>query len=193
MVARIDQQVDELYSALPQREVLAPIAGREAEIRSRLRHLAGPGNLGRRIRDHGDLHLGQALWWEDDWMVIDFEGEPARSLAERRVKRSPLRDVAGIFRSFAYAAAVGGDAARAGDPLDPWQREAREAFLDGYLAEVGQAGLLPSSPAATEELLALFELEKAVYEVRYEAAHRPDWLWIPVAGLSALLDRPGLS
>jgi predicted trehalose synthase len=120
------------------------------------------------------------LWSGDDWIVIDFEGEPARSLPERRRKRSPLRDVAGMLRSFAYAASA------AEHPLDGWEERAREAFLEGYLGEIDQR-VVPSG-ASLHRILSIFELEKALYELRYELDNRPDWVRIPVAGIQRLLE-----
>jgi len=143
---------------------------------------------GRVIRHHGDLHLGQTLYADDDWLLLDFEGEPARSLAERRRKRSPLRDVAGMLRSFAYAASAV-ELQRGTPAPDGWEERAREAFLDGYSKTVDPA-LLPPGQSATEQLLAIFELEKAVYELRYELNNRPDWVRIPVAGILRLLEAP---
>lgn len=150
------------------------------------------------IRHHGDYHLGQVLRRPDgDLFVIDFEGEPARPLAERRAKHSPLRDVAGMLRSFAYAAAfaerAAGDSAGAGaaEAGAAWERAARAAFLDGYFggAYVGgpRAPYLPTTRAGADALLALFELEKLVYEVRYELQNRPDWAGIPLGGLARAL------
>ena len=139
-----------------------------------------------RTRTHGDYHLGQVLWNGDDWLVLDFEGEPARSIPERRRKRSPLRDVAGMLRSFAYAASASellrGVPAPAG-----WEAQARQGFLDAYMETVDQS-LLPAGRPATDKLLAIFELEKAVYELRYELNNRPDWVAIPVAGIVRLLE-----
>lgn len=124
-------------------------------------------------RIHGDYHLGQLLARRDGgFSVIDFEGEPARPLAERREPSSPLRDVAGMLRSLDYAARTAERASRL-DP-DPWLAAARGAFLDAYG---------PADPA----LLAAFELEKACYEVRYEANSRPDWLWLPLAAVERLV------
>jgi predicted trehalose synthase len=123
-------------------------------------------------RIHGDYHLGQLLVRGDRYHVIDFEGEPARSLAERRAPGSPLRDVAGMLRSFDYAART----ALLGEAGDAWVAEARRRFLSGY------ANAAPGG-APDPELLAAFELEKALYEVRYEAGNRPDWLWLPLAAL----------
>jgi maltokinase len=125
-------------------------------------------------RIHGDLHLGQLLHRDERWIVLDFEGEPLRSLAERVAPEPALRDVAGMLRSFDYAAAAdGGHATR-------WGAAAREAYLDGYRAAAGDAALEPA------ELLRAFELDKAVYEALYEARHRPDWLGIPTAAITRL-------
>jgi maltokinase len=118
--------------------------------------------------------------------VLDFEGEPARPLPERRLKRSPLRDVAGMLRSFSYVTA-GAKLLRGADAPGDWEQRARARFLSGYHGAVDGA-LLPPGEQATDQLLAVFELEKAVYELRYELNNRPDWVAIPVAGILRLLD-----
>ena len=173
--------------SLPDDERVAPIAGRGEEVRDRLRQLTHVGSAGRVIRHHGDYHLGQALWTdEEDWLVLDFEGEPARSVPERRRKRSPLRDVAGMLRSFAYAASAA-ELQRGIEPPADWEESCRRGFLDGYLATVDPM-LLPAGEQAIERLLTVFELEKAVYELRYELGNRPAWLGIPVAGIERMLE-----
>jgi maltokinase len=150
-------------------------------------------------RIHGDYHLGQVLKTKDRWMVIDFEGEPARSLEERRRLASPLQDVAGMLRSFDYAAfsplVLGEDPetpgptreelARFEGPAAAWIEANRSAFLDGYRAVAGDSG--PALGGDHELLLRAFELDKAVYEVMYEARHRPPWLQIPLGGIRRLL------
>ncbi|HEX6964227.1 MAG TPA: hypothetical protein VF166_00425 [Gemmatimonadaceae bacterium] len=153
-------------------------------------------DLGMRIRTHGDYHLGQVLRTPDaHFLIIDFEGEPARPLAERRAKVSPLRDVAGMLRSFAYAASM---SARelAGERIDPtveirsahWEREARAAFLEGYLhADDASSALLPHARDDTEALLMLFDTEKVFYELAYELNNRPEWVWVPLRGVAKLL------
>jgi trehalose synthase-fused probable maltokinase len=143
--------------------------------------------MGKLIRHHGDYHLGQVLWASGDWFVIDFEGEPARPLAERRRKRSPLRDVAGMLRSFAYAASAG-PILRGIDVPEGWEQRARDEFMAGYMETVEQT-LLPPSEEAIQRLLSIFELEKAVYELRYELDNRPDWVGIPVAGIERLMQQ----
>jgi maltokinase len=188
MSAALDELTTEVFAGLPDSPTLAPIAGRADDIRERLRGVSKSIGLGRKIRVHGDLHLGQALLSDDEWHLIDFEGEPARPANERRRKRSPLRDIAGLVRSLDYA--VG--AARLHHNVevpDVWLPSARAAVLDGYFAVVEPTGLLPPTAAMTDEVLGLYELEKAVYELRYEIAHRPDWAAIPVAAIESLLGR----
>jgi trehalose synthase-fused probable maltokinase len=179
--ATVDEEIDRVFLTLPDNDATAPLAGRGDSVRDLLRDLSTVGSVGRRIRHHGDLHLGQVLWARDDWLVIDFEGEPARPLPERRLKHSPLRDVAGMLRSFTYAVRV------AGVDDDSVESKARADFLDGYMQAVQQASILPSRETS-ERLLQIFELEKAVYELRYELAHRPDWVSIPVRGIVQLLE-----
>jgi trehalose synthase-fused probable maltokinase len=180
LTASIDEEIQQLFLTLPDDvDALAPIRGRGEEVRERLRLIATPGAVGRIVRTHGDYHLGQVLWADGDWVLLDFEGEPARSLPERRRKRSPLRDVAGMLRSFAYAASAAG--------VDPgWEERARSEFLEGYLSAIDQR-VIPSGDAL-DRVLAIFELEKAVYELRYELDNRPDWVHIPVAGIQRLLE-----
>jgi maltokinase len=129
-------------------------------------------------RIHGDLHLGQVLRAERRWHVIDFEGEPARPLPERRRPQSPVRDVAGMLRSFDYAA-------HARRPWQPeWALRCRKAYCAGYAAEAGW------DPRAEPALLRAYETDRAVYEVLYEARHRPDWLPVPMAAIARLARRP---
>jgi maltokinase len=185
LVASLDQQIDHLFLALPDDARLAPIAGRQEELRDQLRALAGDGG-GMAIRVHGDLHLGQTLLSGRGWTILDFEGEPARTLPERRAKHSPLRDVAGLLRSIAYAP-LAARMQRGGEPPEAWEERARVEVLDGYLETVDPA-LLPPTRGEVDGLLAIYELEKAVYELGYELNHRPDWVEIPVAGISRLLE-----
>ena len=142
LTATVDEEIERVFLELPEdNEQLAPILGRGEEVREQLRMLTHVGTVGRVIRHHGDFHLGQTLWADGDWCVIDFEGEPARSLAERRRKRSPLRDVAGMLRSFAYVASAS-ELQNGVAPPPGWELAVREQFLDGYIAEVEPA-LLP--------------------------------------------------
>jgi maltokinase len=187
LTATVDEEIERIFLTLPDDEdALEPIVGRGEEVREHLRMLTYTGAAGQFIRTHGDYHLGQTMWAGDDWVILDFEGEPARSLAERRRKRSPLRDVAGMLRSFAYAAnAV--SLLRGVDPPDGWEDRARSEFLSGYFDTVDPT-LLPAGQVAIDRLLAVFELEKAVYELRYELDNRPDWVSIPVNGIRRLLE-----
>ena len=185
--ASIDEEIEGVFATLPDLDALRPIAGRGEEVRDRLRILTHIGNVGKVIRHHGDYHLGQALWTKaEDWLILDFEGEPARSVPERRRKRSPLRDVAGMLRSFAYAASAS-QLQRGVTPPPRWEEECRSSFLAGYLA-AAEPSLLPASEQGIERLLTVFELEKAVYELRYELNNRPDWVGIPVAGILRMLE-----
>jgi maltokinase len=188
LTATVDEEIAQVFLSLPEDdERLAPIAGRGEEVREQLRLLAHAGSSGRVIRIHGDYHLGQTLVAGGDWVILDFEGEPARTLAERRRKRSPLRDVAGMLRSFAYAATAVELTPGADLPAD-WEERARQRFLERYFETVDLA-LLPPGEAAIDRLLAVFELEKAVYELRYELDNRPDWVRIPVAGIERLMEQ----
>jgi maltokinase len=188
LTATVDEEIGRMFVDLPEDdERLAPIAGRGEEIREQLRSLSHAGSAGKVIRTHGDYHLGQTLWAADDWVIIDFEGEPARSLAERRRKRSPIRDLAGMLRSFAYAATVA-SLVRGTDVPDDWEERARGQFLAGYFETVDPS-LLPSGQVAIDRLLAVYELEKAVYELRYELDNRPEWVGIPVAGIQRLIEQ----
>jgi len=155
------------------------------------------GGGGLRIRCHGDYHLGQVLITEADVMIIDFEGEPARPLAERRAKMPPLRDVAGMLRSFSYAAATALEAASLNRPddrarlapwADAWEQVSSGAFLRGYMSTAGEGSFLPSRTDDAETLLQAFVVDKALYELGYELNNRPDWIHIPLRGLLALAD-----
>ena len=183
-------------------EELRPDADRllkmEADIFDRLEAASGEGLETIKSRLHGDYHLGQVLVAGNDFQIIDFEGEPARPLAERREKHSPLRDVAGMLRSFDYAARsatrnLSIERADQLDMLEPlvreWERRARDAFLAGY-AEGARDSSPPESEGQMRSLVELFTLEKALYEIRYELDNRPDWVGIPVRGILDLLEEP---
>jgi maltokinase len=195
LTATIDEEIERVFLELPESDAVAPIAGHAAEVRDRLQLLSHVGARGKLIRTHGDLHLGQTMLAmgaggrsPSGWVVLDFEGEPARPLIERRRKRSPLRDVAGMLRSFANAASAS-DMQRGNPAPEGWEERARNAFLTGYLETVDPV-LVPPGEGPTRTMLSIFELEKAVYELRYELNNRPDWVGIPVAGIARLLEEP---
>jgi len=185
------------------RERLPEAARREADmllarrndLLARILTHAGDQTAGPKTRVHGDYHLGQVLLSRNDFVITDFEGEPARPLDERRAKGSALKDVAGMLRSLDYAMHAAlldvmserpHERERHVEAGADWQRQAREAFLDGYDAVAREAGLA-SPRAEVNALLELFMLEKAVYELGYEVDNRPDWLRIPLRGIVEIL------
>ncbi len=208
---RIAEQVQSALAALVNAGQTIPAEAAEgaktltaqaSTIRELLEGLDGdPAKFGLRIRIHGDYHLGQTLRSRGDFILVDFEGEPARTLEERRQKQSPLRDVAGMLRSFSYAAqsALQRVAQRRPDNVDAlrpwatlWENASSAAFLQGYAEAVRvRPGLVPE-PAEARTLLSCLLLEKAFYELMYELNNRPSWLSIPLNGLLALL-RPAAS
>jgi maltose alpha-D-glucosyltransferase/alpha-amylase len=181
------EQLSRVKGMLDQRErILNLISGFELPAGSALK----------KTRFHGDLHLGQVLVAGEDFYIIDFEGEPARPFAQRRTRHSPLRDVAGMLRSFDYAAWSALFEAGAGDPEKirsleehalKWKRESAGAFMQGYQENIQGCSSCPADAETFARLLDLFILEKALYEVRYELANRPSWLRIPVEGIMGLL------
>ncbi|MGH9067880.1 MAG: maltokinase N-terminal cap-like domain-containing protein [Acidimicrobiales bacterium] len=159
----------------------------------RLRAVEEPGVS---IRVHGDYHLGQVMRTDLGWFVLDFEGEPARPLAERRLTRSPLKDVAGMLRSFHYATAVALKERGPDEPADrsgldrAWEERNRASFLQGYLSTPEVAELLPGPDTGLEAVLPALEMEKAAYELTYEIAYRPGWADVPARALHRLLGGP---
>jgi maltose alpha-D-glucosyltransferase / alpha-amylase len=151
-----------------------------------------------KIRIHGDYHLGQVLFTGKDFIITDFEGEPAKTYSERRIKRSPLRDVAGMIRSFSYAA-YGSlfldnqirkeDFGKLMPLVDQWQHYMSQFFIKAYLETVGDASFVPKNKEDLEILLTTFLMEKAVYEVDYEVNNRPEWVIIPLRGIKTLLKK----
>ncbi|MBW6519518.1 MAG: maltose alpha-D-glucosyltransferase [Desulfoarculaceae bacterium] len=163
---------------------------------SRFHELAAMKSRATRIRCHGDYHLGQVLRRETDWILLDFEGEPLKTLAERQEKHSPMKDVAGMLRSFAYAATTILFSRQEAPPeetafltrrLQAWEEWGRSAFLHGYLDRAAGASFLPIREKHLELLLNSFILDKAFYEIEYELNNRPDWLRIPLEGILAFL------
>ena len=171
------------------------VLGAEAKLLRLIEERAASGAGMIKCRTHGDYHLAQVLLQRDDFILIDFEGEPARPLAERRRKTSPLRDVAGMLRSFSYArhhAEVtcrreSADCAAYAPLLADWERETRAAFLEGYADAAGRSGL-QAPLRELQTVLDLFEIEKAFYELRYELDNRPDWAVIPLDALRRFAD-----
>jgi maltose alpha-D-glucosyltransferase/alpha-amylase len=173
------------------------VLARRLLLLDRLAHLGREVRPFVSIRIHGDYHLGQVLRAHDDFAIIDFEGEPTRPLAERRAKQSPLRDVAGMLRSFSYAAHEGLSRAAGEDPrlrasLTPWARAwetaCADAFMADYLAVADNGTFIPQDRPQLQVSLEMFMLEKALYELDYEMNNRPDWVSAPLAGILSLLD-----
>jgi maltose alpha-D-glucosyltransferase/alpha-amylase len=189
--------------------------GREADVLRAFRELTSRPIRAPRIRIHGDYHLGQVLWTGKDFVIIDFEGEPLRSVGERRLKRSPFRDVAGMVRSFDYAAwtalrkhrelmhpdaggrrggrgltSVGGERHVRGAVI--WGAWLGREFVRAYTVRLREVrpDMLPPATADAELLLRSWVLEKALYEVRYELNSRPDWVDIPLRAVAAILGPP---
>jgi len=199
-VAEASAALDLLASRLADlpADALAPataLLGGRAALMDTIRAAARPMTGGLKIRIHGDLHLGQVLVAAGDAIIVDFEGEPLRPLAERRAKSAPARDVAGMLRSLDYAA----DAAMRDltppppGPPDPrpdlvrrWRGAAREVFLAAYIAGLGETAIWPAEQADREALVDLFVAGKAAYELTYELTNRPAWVGIPIAALLAL-------
>jgi maltose alpha-D-glucosyltransferase/alpha-amylase len=204
--SRVFQTLTKRSRQLPedQRELARQVLDAVPEILSRLHAVTGTKLTGQRIRAHGDYHLGQVLYTGNDFVVIDFEGEPSRSLTERRQKRSVLRDVAGMVRSFHYAVYTilldsgtdqtgGQSAVRTEDygRLEAWCRYwyqwVAATFIGSYRETVGNAPFLPAGEAEFKILLEAFILTKAVYELDYELGHRPQWASVPLLGILEIL------
>jgi maltose alpha-D-glucosyltransferase / alpha-amylase len=192
---RVMDLLTERRDALPP-ELAAPLASlvqAASGIDDAATRLAAASHLATaRTRTHGDYHLGQVLNTGDDFVILDFEGEPARTLAERRLKRSPLRDVAGMLRSFHYAAHSAalklGEQRASAEPLaEMWAATVSRAFLQAWLSKTAGAPFVPSQPADLTQLLEAFLLEKALYEIAYELNNRPTWVGIPLRGILLLL------
>jgi trehalose synthase-fused probable maltokinase len=184
------------------REAARAVLGEDREIQKRYRSILDGETGLLLIRCHGDYHLGQVLWTGEDFFIIDFEGEPARPLAERRRKRPALQDVAGMIRSFHYASqsALHGHGTDLSIPeaerslTEGWSRHwylrSSAAFFRGYILVAASAPYLPATEAETRAILDCFLLDKAVYEVAYELNNRPDWVRIPLQGILELLGAP---
>jgi maltose alpha-D-glucosyltransferase/alpha-amylase len=175
------------------------VVAHEGEVFRRLHQIVQQRIGAMRIRCHGDYHLGQVLFTGNDFVIIDFEGEPARTIGERQLKSSPFRDIAGMLRSFDYACysalydQVGGAVLRPEESsrlrrwMEFWTAWTSAAFLKSYLAVADGQPFVPQQPENTQLLLDVYLLEKALYELRYELNSRPDWAHIPLHGILQLL------
>ncbi|MGN6462293.1 MAG: maltose alpha-D-glucosyltransferase [Pseudolabrys sp.] len=190
-----------LDSGVTEAESIKELARHHDRVIAYVQSLAEIDPLALKIRHHGDLHLGQILIAKDDAFILDFEGEPQRSLAERRQKAPAARDVAGLVRSIDYAAAsaitalgdMPADERRTlADKLGTLRDELTVALWEGYREGLTDQRLWPAEEEGQQELLAFFELEKALYEIEYEIENRPDWLHIPVGGVIRILQRAGV-
>ena len=202
---RVFGQLREARARVPAtvRPLIEQLLPQEPEVDRRFRRLLERRFTGQRIRIHGDYHLGQVLWTGKDFVIIDLEGEPIRSVSERQLRRSALRDVAGMLRSFDYAARAAleeipiahtpaaGGAAELQPLADLWVAGCSAEFLRGYRGSPVAADFLPKDPAEFRALLEAYLLEKGLYEVEYELTNRPGWLAVPLRGLAHLLQPPG--
>jgi maltose alpha-D-glucosyltransferase/alpha-amylase len=192
-------RLEERRAAMP--EALHTACNRLLTLRPALIEMMGTQTLkglkAIRTRYHGDYHLGQVLLVQGDFIITDFEGEPARPLNERRAKHSPLRDIAGMLRSFSYAAAVAVNRCTTERPADrkllgplaqAWENDTEEAFLASYRAAIAGCPSWPGDDSHAKRLIDLFLIEKALYELRYEMDNRPDWLAIPLYALLRKID-----
>ena len=168
---------------------------RRGALLARFRALAGLKNVGQWTRIHGDYHLGQVLRSKGDFVILDFEGEPARPLAERRAKQSPLKDVAGMLRSFSYAALVALTKYTARRPEDfaqleswarLWETSVSAEFLRAYRETIADSPIVPADRQEFDALLHIYVLDKALYELVYELNNRPAWIRIPLYGILSL-------
>jgi maltose alpha-D-glucosyltransferase/alpha-amylase len=201
-ITRTLEALKRAFNTLPDSDALttdsaALLLSRRAELFSRALAIAEipPDQAGQRIRIHGDYHLGQLLRARGDFVILDFEGEPARPLAERRAKQSPLKDLAGMLRSFSYAAYAALDHFTQRHPntaktLEPWaqlwQNAVSTQFLTAWRTTVASNLHLTPQPPQAHRLLNAYLLEKALYELLYELNNRPAWVRIPLAGILAL-------
>jgi maltose alpha-D-glucosyltransferase/alpha-amylase len=180
------------------RELVDRTLAQRASLHDRLSALLPPDIDSLNIRHHGDFHLGQMLVVKDDIFIIDFEGEPRRPLGERRRKAPAARDVAGLIRSIDYSATAALERAlkvapdehgKLGAALADWRDRSAAAFLTAYRETITNPRLWPADPHAAGQMLNFFLLEKALYEIEYELAHRPDWLRVPLTGMLRILSQ----
>jgi maltose alpha-D-glucosyltransferase/alpha-amylase len=197
LVRRTTELLGKKIDNLPEkfREEAREVLGAEKEILQREKRLLDRKTNAAKIRIHGDYHLGQVLYTGKDFIILDFEGEPARPLSERKLKRSPLRDVAGMMRSFQYAAysALWQPAMRNEDVpflerwADMWYRHVSSVFLQSYLHTTASAVFIPKNSDDLQVMLEAYLLDKAIYEIGYELNNRPEWVVIPIRGIKHIL------
>jgi maltose alpha-D-glucosyltransferase / alpha-amylase len=202
-LVRANRALEELGQRRPDltendRQLVDALLSYRESLPARLQELLPENPEAMKIRHHGDFHLGQMLIVKDDVVIIDFEGEPRRSIEDRRRKAPAARDVAGLIRSIDYSATAALERALRSAPdehgkiaraLDRWRERSAAAFLGVYRQCLTDARLWPRSTEDADGLLDFFLLEKAFYEIEYELAHRPDWLRVPLAGTWRILSR----
>jgi maltose alpha-D-glucosyltransferase/alpha-amylase len=188
--------MDDLSAAMADR-----LIQKHKQIADHIRSMLPAKTTALKIRHHGDFHLGQMLIVKEDIFIIDFEGEPRRTLAERRMKAPAARDVAGLIRSIDYSVSAALERSlkvKADNQgllqtaLAQWRDESTATFLAAYHAAMTDARLWPTEPAAAGNVLRFFLLEKAFYEIEYELAHRPDWLRVALNGALRVLEEEGV-
>jgi maltose alpha-D-glucosyltransferase/alpha-amylase len=198
LIRRVLPLLEKNLNRLPEQSVAdaRQLLEAEPELLARQKRMLDNKIRATKIRIHGDYHLGQVLFTGKDFVIIDFEGEPDRPASERRLKRSTMRDVAGMTRSFHYAAYsallrrghIRSEDVRLLEPwVHPWYRHVSGTFLDSYLKTVGEAGFVPQETSERQILLEAFLLDKAVYELGCELNNRPDWAIIPIRGITEIL------
>jgi maltose alpha-D-glucosyltransferase/alpha-amylase len=200
-VTRSFEQLRLHLSDLPEgtQEEARNLLNRETEVRRQFQEVRDQRIYATCIRHHGNYHLGEVLYTGRDFVIIDFEGDPSRPLSERRLKRSPLRDVASMVRSFHYAAhaalygqvpgIVPGTSVQVEKWAHAWYRCVSAAFVKAYLKGAGNADFVPQSQTQLQALLRAFVLEKAIMEMAHEVGHRPDWARIPIHAILDFLER----
>jgi len=200
LTMRVMQLLRENLRKLPDdmKEIASEVLGLEKDILERFKMIVGRKIEATKTRLHGDYHLGQVLFTGNNYVIIDFEGEPARTLSERRLKKSPLQDVAGMTRSFHYAAYTSllrRASVRPEDvPLlepwaDLWYCSISGVFIDSYMKNAGESSFIPANKEDIDVLLSVFMLEKAIYELGYELNNRPDWIMIPIRGIFNVVNK----
>jgi maltose alpha-D-glucosyltransferase/alpha-amylase len=201
LTGQVFQLLRQRFRTVPEgaRPEVQKVLDQEGRILDRFRSIIDLKTTAMRVRCHGDYHLGQVLYTGKDFVIIDFEGEPARPLSERRIKRSPLRDVAGMLRSFNYAGYSALFSQRDSGLIRPedlafleisaqfWRLWVSAAFLKAYLEEASKGNFIPRAKEDLQALLDIYLLEKAVYELGYELNNRPEWIMIPIQGIRELL------